>query len=175
MRCAENVSVVMMSAPAVRYLRWMSCTISGLETASSSQHPFTPYCCAIVPIAPSSMSMRWLRISCSDWLCALLFIVSSFVIGFWSFISALICLYRGFVCFSSVALLPMCMHSSSLRSTSCVWYSSTIRSAFSTSSSFLKSISRCMPSPPTLSSNGRSWSSVTQQAMMLFPPAIIFL
>ena len=51
--------------------------------------------------------------------------------------------------------------------------SSTIFIACSTSCSLWKSISRCTPSPPILSNNGLNSSSVTQQAMILLPPARI--
>ena len=54
-------------------------------------------------------------------------------------------------------------------------YSSTMRIACSTSLSLWKSISRCTPSAPILSSKGFSSSKVTQQAMILLPPARIFL
>ena len=197
-RCELNVFVVMRSEPASRKRRCILVTISGQVRASRSFVPRTSpskslnlsprnsssvslYCWMVVPVAPSRTNILSFATASIDGLPRVValrgraFILSSAAEA--ALASSLSILSMIAITSSSgvMVLLIRIVLSSSFGSSALSWYSSTIRIAFSTSSSLWKSISKCTPLPPMLSSNGRSSSSVTQQAMMLFPPARIFL
>ena len=197
-RCELNVFVVMRSEPASRKRRCILVTISGQVRASRSFVPRTSpskslnlsprnsssvslYCWMVVPVAPSRTNILSFATASIDGLPRVAalrgraFILSSAAEA--ALASPLSILSMMAITSSSVVmvLLIRIVLSAASGSSALSWYSSTIRNAFSTSSSLWKSISICTPSPPILSSNGRSSSRVTQHAMMLFPPARIFL